>query len=56
MACIDGNQVGGIIEERVGVGVLARTGRPVLPSLMVGLALIFIGAFIELRARSRSKA
>ena len=48
-----GVQVGGIIEERV--GVLARTGRPVVPSLIVGLALVLIGAFIELRARSRSK-
>jgi hypothetical protein len=51
-----GVQVGGIIEERVGVSVLARTGRPVLPSLIVGLSLVLIGAFIEVRARSRSKA
>ena len=51
-----GVQVGGIIEERVGTSVLARTGRPIAPSLIVGLSLIFIGAFIELRARSRSKA
>jgi len=51
-----GVQVGGIIEERVGTSVLARTGRPIAPSLIVGLSLIFIGAFIELRARARSKA
>ena len=51
-----GVQVGGIIEERVGVSVLARTGRPILPSLIVGLSLVLIGAFIEVRARSRSKA
>jgi len=51
-----GVQVGGIIEERVGTSVLARTGRPIAPTLIVGLSLIFIGAFIELRARARSKA
>ena len=51
-----GVQVGGIIEERVGVSVLARTGRPILPSLIVGLSLVIIGAFIEVRARFRSKA
>ena len=52
-----GVQVGGIIEERVGVGVLARTGnRSVTLLLVVGLSLVLIGAFIELRARARSHA
>ncbi len=52
-----GVQVGGIIEERVGVGVLARTGpRSVTPFLVAGLSLVLIGAFIEFRARTRSNA
>ncbi|MEO5841829.1 MAG: hypothetical protein ABIQ73_14745 [Acidimicrobiales bacterium] len=52
-----GVQVGGIIEERVSTGVLARTGNsPVRPWLVVGLSLVVLGAFIELRARARSKA
>lgn len=52
-----GVQVGGIIQERVNTSVLARTGNaPVRPWLVVGLSLIVVGAFIELRARARSKA
>ena len=52
-----GVQVGGIIEERASVGVLARTGpRPVTTFFVVGLSLVLIGAFIELRARTRSNA
>jgi hypothetical protein len=49
-----GVQVGGIIEERV--NVLARTGAPVTPLLVLGLSFIVLGAIVELRARRRRHA
>ena len=44
-------QVQGVTEVRT--DVIARTGTNTLPLIVMGLSLIFVGAFIELNARRR---
>jgi hypothetical protein len=47
--------VQGVTEVRGDV-IIARTGTNTVPLMVVGLSLMFLGAFIELSARHRRRA